>query len=75
MQSPPRAGAAFDQTPVSVEDHMAEQSGPPSEPAPLLQRFYDSPFLLLLAGLVVPTLIYTVWGLWEIFTLPPALLP
>jgi hypothetical protein len=54
---------------------MPEHPGPPSEPAPLGQRLFDSPFLLLLAGLVVPTLIYTVWGLWEIFTLPPALLP
>jgi hypothetical protein len=54
---------------------MAGQSGPSSDLVPLAQRLYDSPFLLLLAGLIVPTLIFTVWGLWEILTLAPATLP
>lgn len=42
---------------------------------PLGQRLYDSPFLLLVAGILVATLVYTVWGLWEILTLPQATLP
>ncbi len=54
---------------------MSEQSSPSAEPIPLGQRLYDSPFLLLLAGLLVPTLLFTVWGLWEMFSLPPANLP
>lgn len=45
------------------------------ERPPLLQRLYDNPFLLLVAGLVVVTLFYTAWGLWEILTLPQAPLP
>lgn len=47
----------------------------PDEPVPLLQRLYDRPFLLLIAGIVVMALFYTAWGLWEILTLPPAPLP
>lgn len=42
---------------------------------PLGQRIYDSPFLLLVAGLLVMAISYTLWGLVEILTLPPAPLP
>ena len=48
----------------------------PSDEIPLLlQRIYDNPFLLLVAGIVVVVLFYTAWGLWEILRLPPAPLP
>ena len=42
---------------------------------PLGQRLYDNPFLLLVAGIVVMLLFYTLWGLWEITSLPKATLP
>lgn len=42
---------------------------------PLGQRLFDNVFLLLAAGMVVVFLLYTGWGLWEIYTLPPASLP
>jgi hypothetical protein len=42
---------------------------------PLGQRLYERPFLLLVGGIVVMVVFYTVWGLWEILTLPPAPLP
>ena len=42
---------------------------------PLGQRLYDNPFLLLVAGIVVMVLFYTLWGLWEIASLPKATLP
>lgn len=45
------------------------------EPVPLGQRLFDRPFVLLAAGLFVVALFYTLWGLWEILTLPPAPLP
>ena len=48
---------------------------PTPERPPLLQRMYDNPFLLLVAGIVVVVLFYTAWGLWEILTLPQAPLP
>jgi len=43
--------------------------------APLLQRLYDSPFVLLLIGLVVMLVLFTFWGLWEVMSLPTAPLP
>jgi hypothetical protein len=45
------------------------------QPVPLGQRLLDRPFLLLLAGLVVMFGFYTLWGLYEILTLPQAALP
>ncbi len=45
------------------------------EEAPLGQRLFDRPFLLLLLGLVVMFLFYTGWGLWEVANLPEAPLP
>jgi hypothetical protein len=45
------------------------------EPVPLGQRLLDRPFLLLLAGLLVMSGFYTIWGLYEILTLPRAALP
>jgi len=42
---------------------------------PLGQRLYDSPFLLLAAGVLVMVVLYTLWGLWEIARLTPAPLP
>jgi hypothetical protein len=45
------------------------------EKIPLLQRLYDKPFLLLLAGLLVMVTFYTLWGLWEVARLPQATLP
>ena len=42
---------------------------------PLGQRLYDNPWLLLIAGLVVMFVFYTIWGMYEIISLPPAKLP
>ena len=48
---------------------------PAPEKIPLGQRLMDSPFLLLVLGLVVMLVFYTGWGLWELITLPSAPLP
>lgn len=45
------------------------------EEIPLGQRLFDMPFLLLVAGIVVMVVIYTGWGLYEIYSLTPAPLP
>jgi len=46
-----------------------------SQPVPLGQRLFDNIFLLLIAGIVVVTVLYTGWGLWEILTLDRSPLP
>jgi hypothetical protein len=42
---------------------------------PLLQRVLDNPWLLLVLGVLIPVLSYTVWGWIEISLVPPATLP
>ncbi|CUS82442.1 hypothetical protein JGI6_00832 [Candidatus Kryptonium thompsonii] len=38
------------------------------KPVPLIQLLYDDIFLMLLLGLIVPALTYTIWGLIEIIS-------
>jgi len=49
----------------------------PIEPdrRPPLQKLMDNPWLLLILGIVIPTLSYTVWGWIELWLLPAATLP
>ncbi len=57
---------------------MAEPQNEPTESGtkiPLGQRLFDNPFLLLIAGILVMVVFYTLWGLWEIASLPQATLP
>jgi hypothetical protein len=54
---------------------MSEQPTPPHERIPLGQRIYDSPFLLLVVGFLTTAVFYTLWGLFEILSLPQATLP
>ncbi len=50
----------------------APHSDDESEPIPWMQQLLDNPFLLLFLGVMVPMLVYTVWGVVEILTLPIA---
>jgi hypothetical protein len=55
---------------------MAEQPTPPApanqpeERVPALQQMLDNPFLLLFLGVALPTVLYIVWGVMEIVTVP-----
>jgi hypothetical protein len=52
---------------------MAEQepeSKDEYKPIPIMQRILDDPFLLLVFGLVVPTVFYILWGVMEVVTIP-----
>ena len=42
------------------------------EQIPLMQKLLDNPFLLLFIGVMVPMLVYTLWGILEILTVPLA---
>lgn len=42
---------------------------------PLLKRLMDNPWLLLVLGVLVPLLSYTLWGWIELELIKPALLP
>ena len=61
---------------------MAEPSPPgrPAEPEPageedripFFQQVLDNPFLLLFIGVTIPTVLYVIWGIIEIATIPLA---
>ena len=42
------------------------------EGVPFMQRLLDNPFLLLALGIAVPTILYTVWGVMEVISVPLA---
>lgn len=42
------------------------------ERVPLMQQLLDNPFLLLFIGVMVPMLVYTLWGVIDILTVPLA---
>ena len=39
---------------------------------PWMQQLLDNPFVLLFIGVMVPMVLYTVWGVYDILTLPTA---
>jgi len=39
---------------------------------PLMQQLLDNHFLLLFLGVMVPMLVYTLWGVIDILTIPIA---
>ena len=42
------------------------------EPIPLMQQLLDNPFLLLFIGVAVPMIVYVLWGVIDILTIPLA---
>jgi hypothetical protein len=39
---------------------------------PLMQQLLDNPFLLLFLGVLIPMVVYTLWGVIDILTIPVA---
>ena len=42
------------------------------ERVPVMQRILDNHFLLLFLGVVIPTVLYVIWGVIEIVQIPIA---
>lgn len=43
-----------------------------SERIPVMQRILDNPFLLLFLGVTIPTVLYILWGVMEVASIPLA---
>ena len=41
-------------------------------PVPFIQQLLDNPFLLLFLGVLIPMVVYTLWGVIDILTIPLA---
>jgi hypothetical protein len=48
--------------------HDDDETGP----VPLVQQLLDNPFLLLFLGVLIPMVVYTLWGVIDILTIPLA---
>jgi hypothetical protein len=44
----------------------------PPQRLPFMQRVLDNPFLLLFIGVTVPTVLYLIWGVMEVASVPLA---
>jgi hypothetical protein len=53
------------------EDFMNDDPSS-EERVPLVQQLLDNPFLLLFIGVMVPMVVYTLWGVIDILTVPLA---
>jgi hypothetical protein len=53
-------------------EQNAQAPEPPPERIPFMQRLLDDPFLLLFLGVAVPTVLYLVWGVMEVASVPIA---
>jgi hypothetical protein len=49
---------------------MSDQDPVDSGPVPMMQKLLDNPFLLLFIGVASPSVLYLVWGIMEIVTIP-----
>ncbi|MCO5105626.1 MAG: hypothetical protein M9907_00955 [Burkholderiaceae bacterium] len=55
-----------------MADHAQSQAGAQQdeERVPVMQQILDNPFLLLFLGVALPTVLYILWGVMEIATVP-----
>lgn len=51
---------------------MSDQDPANAEKVPLMQQLLDNPFLLLFLGVLIPMVVYTLWGVIDILTIPVA---
>jgi hypothetical protein len=42
------------------------------ERVPMMQQILDNPFLLLFLGVTLPTVLYLIWGVMEVASIPLA---
>lgn len=48
---------------------MSESTSSGASPH-FMQRVLDNQWLLLALGILTPTVIYTLWGLWDVINIP-----
>jgi hypothetical protein len=55
---------------MTTTESTSAGSHQPTERVPLMQRILDNPFLLLFLGVTLPTVLYILWGLMEVASVP-----
>lgn len=57
---------------MATKEPASTGSGEESVRIPMMQRVLDNPFLLLFLGVTIPTVLYLLWGVMEIASIPLA---
>ncbi|MBL0123952.1 MAG: hypothetical protein IPP88_14915 [Betaproteobacteria bacterium] len=57
---------------TNITGAAPHQSDDPNEPVPMMQQLLDNPFLLLFLGVLIPMVVYSLWGVIDILTVPLA---
>ena len=57
---------------MAEPDTSTADDDSPTSRCPCMQQLLDNPFLLLFLGVVIPTVLYIVWGVMEIVAIPIA---
>lgn len=57
---------------MSDESTERPEGTAPPEHVPFMQRLLDNPFLLLFLGVTVPAVLYLIWGVMEVASIPLA---
>jgi hypothetical protein len=52
------------------EDTTMNKHDDDNEPVPFMQRLLDNPFMLLFLGVFIPMVVYNLWGVIDILTIP-----
>lgn len=52
------------------KDRTMSEQPPEQGEVPMMQKLLDNPFLLLFIGVASPSVLYLVWGIMEIVTIP-----
>ena len=58
--------------PRSNQETLMSDHDDETGPVPLIQQLLDNPFLLLFLGVLIPMVVYTLWGVIDILTIPLA---
>jgi hypothetical protein len=53
---------------LTIKAHKMDEEETP----PLMQRILDNPFILLFLGVAAPAVLYLIWGIMEIISVPVA---
>jgi len=57
---------------MSDERTESPEGAAPPERVPFMQRLLDNPFLLLFLGVTIPAVLYLIWGVMEVASIPLA---
>ena len=57
---------------IQMNDETELSAKPETERIPVMQRVLDNPFLLLFIGVTIPTVLFLIWGVMEVASVPLA---